>query len=332
MTMAVAQSALVATDNNSPRPDIQPQLAVRHGRAAVDFYKTALGAVELFRHGGTDEHSEVVAQLAIGGSVFWVEDESPPDGNFSPATVGGATARMLLIVDQPDVVVQQAVRAGAALVSPVAEEHGWLLGRIDDPYGHRWEIAKPIAPWPPARTGLVSAVNAQPLRDELVGLSDYAWQRLADRLDGLTDEEYLWGPATGAWTVHPGPGGTWTWDFSWPAPDPPPVTTIAWRLAHIAVNDDRFRPWLGLAPAPGRPHATVPPTAEAALAAVALVKVERHQDLMEVTDADLWEKIGPVGGPYSDSTRVAWALHVLDEVIHHGAEIALLRDLYRARA
>jgi PhnB protein len=320
----------MATHNDFPQPQIQPQLAVRHGRAAVDFYKAALGAVELFRHGGTDGHPEVVAQLAIGRSVFWVEDESPPDGNFSPETVGGATTRMLLIVDQPDVVVQKAVRVGATLVSPVAEEHGWLLGRIDDPYGHRWEIAKPIVPWPPAVAEPAAAANVQPLRDELVDLSDYAWQRLADRLDGLTDGEYLWEPSTGAWTVHPGPDGAWTWDFSWPAPDPPPVTTIAWRLAHIAVNDDRFRPWLGLAPAPGRPQQTVPPTAEAALAAVAVVKVERHQDLMEVTDTDLWEKVGPVGGPYSDSTRVAWVLHVLDEVVHHGAEIALLRDLYRA--
>jgi hypothetical protein len=50
---------------------------------------------------------------------------------------------------------------------------------------------------------------------------------------------------------------------------------------------------------------------------------------MEVTDADLWERIGDVGGPYADGTRLSWVLHVLDEVVHHGAEIALLRDLYK---
>jgi PhnB protein len=80
-----------------------------------------------------------------------VEDESPEHGNFSPATVGGATTRLLLMADDPETVVARAVAAGASQVSPVAEEHGWLLGRIDDPFGHRWEIGKPLHPWPPSR-------------------------------------------------------------------------------------------------------------------------------------------------------------------------------------
>jgi PhnB protein len=122
---------------------------VRNRRAAVDFYWTAFGAVELYRFGGSDELEEVVAQLAVGSSLFWVEDESPPDGNFSPETVGGATARMLLIVDDPKSVVEKAVAAGASEIDPVGEEHGWLLGRIDDPFGHRWEIGKPTGEWPP---------------------------------------------------------------------------------------------------------------------------------------------------------------------------------------
>jgi hypothetical protein len=166
------------------------------------------------------------------------------------------------------------------------------------------------------------------LRDELVGFSDYAWQRLIDRLEGLTDDEYLWEPIPGSWSVRPGPEGAWTWDFAWPEPQPPPITTIAWRLAHMTVNEDRFRSWLGLSPRPGRPHRTVPPTAELAQEATKATMAERHEDLMEVTEADLCDRIGPVGGPYADSTRVAWVLHVLDEVVHHGAEIGLLRDLY----
>lgn len=93
-----------------------------------------------------------MCQLSIGGSLFWVEDESPPDGNFSPETVGGSTERVLLIVEDPLVVVQRAVGLGAVEVSPVSEEHGWLLGRIDDPYGHRWEIGRPLGEWPPATT------------------------------------------------------------------------------------------------------------------------------------------------------------------------------------
>jgi PhnB protein len=127
------------------QPSVQTQLSVRDGRAAVEFYKAAFGAVEVFRLGDTD----VVAQLAVGDSLFWVEDESPPHGNFSPATVGGATSRTLLIVGDPKDVVAQAVALGAVEISAVAEEHGWLLGRIDDPFGHRWEIGKPLADWPP---------------------------------------------------------------------------------------------------------------------------------------------------------------------------------------
>jgi PhnB protein len=130
---------------------VQVQLSVRNGRAAVDFYVTAFGAVEVYRFGGNDELVEVVAQLSVGNSLFWVEDESPANGNFSPETVGGATSRMLLIVDDPQSVLAQAAAAGATVIQPVDEEHGWLLGRIDDPFGHRWEIGKPIGEWPPAK-------------------------------------------------------------------------------------------------------------------------------------------------------------------------------------
>jgi PhnB protein len=131
------------------QPQTQAQLPVRNGRAAVNFYKAAFGAVEVFRHGGTDELEEVVAQLAVGTSRFWVEDESPTHGNFSPETLGGATVRMLLVVGDPESVLTRAVEHGATLVSAVDDEHGWQLGRIDDPFGHRWEIGKPIGNWPP---------------------------------------------------------------------------------------------------------------------------------------------------------------------------------------
>ena len=140
----------MSTERSAPPPDVQPQLSVRNGRAAVDFYRAAFGAVEVYRFGGTDDHDEVVAQLAVGNALFWVEDESPPHGNFSPRSVGGATTRMLLIVEDPAAVVGRAVAAGATGVSPVGPEHGWLLGRIDDPFGHRWEIGKPLGDWPPS--------------------------------------------------------------------------------------------------------------------------------------------------------------------------------------
>jgi len=128
---------------------IVPELSVRRGRDAVDFYKAAFGAVEVYRVGGTDDNPDVVSQLTVGGASFWVSDESPPNANFSPESVGGGTVRMLLVVDDPDSVVERATRAGAVEVYPVGEEHGWRLGRVEDPFGHHWEIGKPLVPWPP---------------------------------------------------------------------------------------------------------------------------------------------------------------------------------------
>jgi PhnB protein len=128
---------------------VLPQLSVRRGRAAIDFYKAAFGAVVVYQVGGTDAHEAVVAQLSIGTASFWVADESPEHLNFSPESLGGGTVRMLLIVEDPDAMVERAVAAGARLLRPVAEEHRWRLGRIEDPFGHHWEIGRPLIPWPP---------------------------------------------------------------------------------------------------------------------------------------------------------------------------------------
>jgi len=131
-------------------PSVSPQLSVRRGRAAIEFYKAAFGAVEDYRVGGTDDHEEVVAQLSVGNASFWVADESPEHGNFSPETLGGSTVRMLLVAEDPDALVQRAVAAGATEVYAVGDEHGWRLGRIADPFGHHWEIGRPPVPWPPS--------------------------------------------------------------------------------------------------------------------------------------------------------------------------------------
>jgi PhnB protein len=128
---------------------VQPQLSVLRGREAVEFYKAALGAVEVYRVGGDDENPSVVSQLTVGEASFWVADESPEYGAFSPETVGGGTVRLLLIVDDPDAAVRRAVDAGATEAAPVAEEHGWRMGRIADPFGHHWEVGRPLGKWPP---------------------------------------------------------------------------------------------------------------------------------------------------------------------------------------
>ena len=118
-------------------------LSVRNGAKAVEFYKAAFGATELFRV--EDPSGAVVAQLSVGQSDFWVADESPEHKNFSPETLGGCSVRLVMVVDDPDAVFSQAVAAGATVVWPVADQpYGWRVGRIADPFGHHWEIGKPL--------------------------------------------------------------------------------------------------------------------------------------------------------------------------------------------
>ncbi len=134
-------------------PTVSAQISVSSGREAVEFYVKAFGAVEIYRVGGTDEQPHVVSQLAVGDTSFWVSDESPANQHFSPRTLGGSTVRLLLIVDDPASALARATSLGASEVHPIAEEHGWLLGRVEDPFGHHWEIGKPLVEWPPTNSG-----------------------------------------------------------------------------------------------------------------------------------------------------------------------------------
>jgi PhnB protein len=121
---------------------IAPMLSVRNGVRAIEFYKAAFGAGELFRL--DDESGAVVARLSVGEAEFWLADESPAHLNFSPESLGGGTVRMVMVVDDPDGAFEQAVAAGATVVWPVSNQYGWRLGRIVDPFGHHWEIGKPL--------------------------------------------------------------------------------------------------------------------------------------------------------------------------------------------
>jgi len=117
-------------------------LSVRNGKRAIDFYKAALGAGVSFLHeDGTDR---VVAKLFVETAEFWLADESPEHLNFSPETLGGGSVRMILTVDDPDAAFERAIAAGATIVWPVCNEYGWRIGRIVDPFGHLWEIGKPL--------------------------------------------------------------------------------------------------------------------------------------------------------------------------------------------
>jgi PhnB protein len=121
------------------RTQVTATLSVKDWPGAIEFYKQAFGATERYRIPGGG-----VAQLAVNGAEFWVAEESPENLNLSPQSLGGCSVRMLLIVQDPKAVCDQAVAAGAALIVPVADAHGWRIGRIADPAGHHWEIARQL--------------------------------------------------------------------------------------------------------------------------------------------------------------------------------------------
>jgi PhnB protein len=123
---------------------IEPELWVESARDAIAFYEAAFGATVLHCVGDGDD---LVAQLAVGEARYWISTASA--SRPSPRANRGATGRVLLVVDDPDQFVARACAAGASELSPVRDEHGWRLGRIEDPAGHEWEIGQPLGAWPP---------------------------------------------------------------------------------------------------------------------------------------------------------------------------------------
>lgn len=130
--------------NKSLATSLAPWLSVRNAVQAVAFYKAAFGAVEVYHLEGPE--GGVVSRLSVDGAEFWLSDEAPDYGNFSPETLGGASTRMILTVADPDASFARALAAGALEIFPVYEEHGWRVGRVVDPFGHHWEIGRPVTP------------------------------------------------------------------------------------------------------------------------------------------------------------------------------------------
>ncbi|MFU8872804.1 DinB family protein [Micromonospora sp. SL4-19] len=173
------------------------------------------------------------------------------------------------------------------------------------------------------------------LREQLA----WPWtNQLRDRLDGLTDDEYFWEPAPGCWSVRPrGTGtapvqagsGAMTIDFAMPEPVPPPFTTIGWRLGHVIVGVLAVRnaAHFGRAPTDYRSFAY------AATAATALAQLDAEYatwlaGVESLGEAGLARPCGEAEGPYAELPLAALVLHINRELIHHLAEVCLLRDLY----
>jgi hypothetical protein len=168
------------------------------------------------------------------------------------------------------------------------------------------------------------------LVDELIELDRHVWQRTADRLAGLDDAEWGWEPAPGCWSVRRGADGRWLVDGG-DQPDPAPLTTLSWRLVHLAdcYGSDRNPWWLRVEVSPL--EVAVPTGADDALRLLDESHARWSAVLSALDDDALAQPLGRRAGFLARSTRAAFVLHQLDEVIHHGAELGVLRDLYRAR-
>jgi len=170
---------------------------------------------------------------------------------------------------------------------------------------------------------------------ELVNQLEFHWSGiLRPRLDGLTDDVYLWEPVSGCWTIRAGvDGGAATIDYEWPEPVPPPVTTIAWRMGHIAVGVFGTR----AANHFGDGGVTYEDTEWPLTAAGGLELLDRHHDawvggVRSLDAAALAGPCGPAEGPYAVEPFATLVLHINREALHHGAEIGLLLDLYEHRS
>lgn len=166
---------------------------------------------------------------------------------------------------------------------------------------------------------------------------DEVWDRVTGRMEGMGDDEYLWEPVPGAWSVRAAPGGGFTVDRVVPEPEPAPVTTIAWRTWHIAVecldsySRRAFPPGAGGGAAgPDVEDGRWVGTAAEAAAALDAAWATFRGAVGALDEEAMARPLGPAFGPYADSSYAELVLHAYDEIVHHGAEIALLRDLWRS--
>ena len=174
----------------------------------------------------------------------------------------------------------------------------------------------------------MSAADARARAVALVTLAPF-YERLRARVEGLTDHEYLWEPVPGCLTVEAGSRGP----FSTGGPaEGGRFTTIAWRLCHIGdfLRDERNARWLGREPAVRNDDIRHPTTAAGGVDYLEQSWRVWDDLLSSLSVEELWERLGPIAGPYGDGERIGYVIHIMDELIHHGAEVGVVRDLYAA--
>jgi hypothetical protein len=164
----------------------------------------------------------------------------------------------------------------------------------------------------------------------IVSQLEFYWDvHLRPRLDGLTDEEYLWEPVTDCWSLRPDGHGGLALDTAWPAPEPSPVTTIAWRMTHIAADCFTHPIAVKVFPDLARDE-PLPGTARDAIAFIDDRYQRWHETIVKLDEHDAEVLLGEAGGPFGAEPVGGLILHINREVMHHGGEIGVLRDLYRA--
>ena len=121
---------------------VTPFLVVKNGKQAIEFYKAGFGAREIVQSKMPD--GKLTATLSIEGAAFYIGDEEPEYGNQSPDSVGGTAVRIVLTVSDPEAIFSTALKAGAIEICPVTMEEDWQIGKLKDPFGHSWEIGRPL--------------------------------------------------------------------------------------------------------------------------------------------------------------------------------------------
>jgi PhnB protein len=159
---------------------ITPHLCVRNAAKAVEFYRDAFGAQELYRSMAPDGESIRHCEMLLGDSRFFLVDENPQWGGFSPLTFGGTGVTLQMYVADADVVFERALAAGAKAVMPLQDCFwGDRFGILLDPLGHQWSIATRIEDLTPTEIDARAKAHLARIRDP------ENWQQAARRNDSI---------------------------------------------------------------------------------------------------------------------------------------------------